>query len=288
MTIDYYRNFIAIVEEGSILGAAHKLLLAQPALSAQLKRMERDYGALLLQRGPRSVVLTEAGRIFYKKAQAIVALDEAGREEIARCLNGCEGTLSLALPPTNDEAFISKLLGPFMAAHPRVRYQIHESNSQEAAECVAAGLAEIGFVRSTITRRERFDLYPLEGEAFVAVIPRSHELAMGKASFARLAASEICLSRGCLGIFQEACRRYGIEPQVFAVTGSMSVALSMARLRRCIALVPREGARANEQEIVLPLTVDVPMTLFRAFIVRRGIPLSRVAALFLEDIRGKW
>ena len=64
MDLQCYRNFIAIVEEGSLTAASQRLHIAQPALSNQLKAMEREYGASLLIRGARRVSLTDGGRIW--------------------------------------------------------------------------------------------------------------------------------------------------------------------------------------------------------------------------------
>ena len=74
MTLDSYRNFVTIVDCGSIVAAANKLLIAQPSLSNQLKNIEKTYGAKLLLRGNRSLELTDAGRIFYKRAKEICML----------------------------------------------------------------------------------------------------------------------------------------------------------------------------------------------------------------------
>ena len=60
MTLDSYRNFVTIVDCGSIVAAANKLLIAQPSLSNQLKNIEKTYGAKLLLRGNRSLELTDA------------------------------------------------------------------------------------------------------------------------------------------------------------------------------------------------------------------------------------
>lgn len=66
MDIEYYRNFIAIVEAGSISAAAKQIAIAQPALSNQLKVLQKRFGTQLLhvRRGGHSIELTDAG-LFY-------------------------------------------------------------------------------------------------------------------------------------------------------------------------------------------------------------------------------
>lgn len=71
MNLTYYQNFVTIVECGTISAASRKLLIAQPALSAQLKALEREFGTELLERTARKVILTKAGKILYEKAKHI-------------------------------------------------------------------------------------------------------------------------------------------------------------------------------------------------------------------------
>ena len=56
MTLDSYRNFVTIVDCGSIVAAANKLLIAQPSLSNQLKNIEKTYGAKLLRMQEESFI----------------------------------------------------------------------------------------------------------------------------------------------------------------------------------------------------------------------------------------
>ena len=64
MNIDYFRNFIAIVDNKNILSASQKLFIAQPSLSNQIKTLEEVYNTKLMERGGRNITLTESGKIF--------------------------------------------------------------------------------------------------------------------------------------------------------------------------------------------------------------------------------
>ena len=82
MTLESYRNFVTIVECGSILAAANQLLIAQPSLSNQLKNIETYYGAKLLIRNRHKLELTDAGRVFYLHAREICQAEEKLHNEI--------------------------------------------------------------------------------------------------------------------------------------------------------------------------------------------------------------
>lgn len=78
MDFAFYRNFITVVETGSISTAAQKLDIVQPALSAQIKTLEKAYGVQLLKmhRGKRHIELTEAGEAFLQQARSLCAAED--------------------------------------------------------------------------------------------------------------------------------------------------------------------------------------------------------------------
>src|SRR5262247_2850953 len=72
MELRHLRYFIAVAEEENVSRAALKLHVSQPALSRQIRDLEDELGFLLLQRGAKSVRLTEAGRAFLTEARAVL------------------------------------------------------------------------------------------------------------------------------------------------------------------------------------------------------------------------
>ena len=83
MNIDVYRNFVQIVEEGSISAAARKVLIAQPALSSQMKSLEQTIGAKLFIRGAQKISVTDAGMILYRRAKDMLAIEDAALKEVS-------------------------------------------------------------------------------------------------------------------------------------------------------------------------------------------------------------
>ncbi len=82
MTTTQYKQFVAIAECKNITKAANKLMIAQPSLTSQIKRLEEELGTALLIRHPRSVELTEAGELFYKTAKKILQIENNTRTNI--------------------------------------------------------------------------------------------------------------------------------------------------------------------------------------------------------------
>ena len=74
MTIETYYNFVKIIECGNILAASQELMIAQPALSTQLKNLENNLGVRLVERGAKKISPAGGRDIFYKKAPNACAL----------------------------------------------------------------------------------------------------------------------------------------------------------------------------------------------------------------------
>ena len=80
--------FTAIVNEGSISAAAKALHISQPPLSTQMKLLEEELGLTLFQRGSRSILLTDAGKVLYERAQGILDMTGAVLEELEQMGQG--------------------------------------------------------------------------------------------------------------------------------------------------------------------------------------------------------
>ncbi|MCF8481338.1 MAG: LysR family transcriptional regulator [Rhodospirillum sp.] len=116
--------FLAIAEAGSLRGAARVLGLGPPAVSHQLKQLERRLGVDLFTRTTRRVEPTEAGRVLLARAApALAELDEA--LEAARTKGqGRTGRLRITLPWSAYQAIFAPLLPGFMAAYPDIRLDL--------------------------------------------------------------------------------------------------------------------------------------------------------------------
>ena len=82
MNYHHLRYFWAVVREGGITRASERLHVSQPAVSAQLRELERNLGARLYTRSGRSIVLTDVGRLAYQYAEQIFGLARAERAEL--------------------------------------------------------------------------------------------------------------------------------------------------------------------------------------------------------------
>jgi DNA-binding transcriptional LysR family regulator len=120
MRLTQIRDFLAVVDAGSIRAAARERDVTQPALTKSLRQLEQDLGAELLSRSVRGVVPTEVGRTFLARARAVSADLRRAREEISQLRGVREGSLAIGAAP-------GPALGLLPAALPRLQRKWREA-----------------------------------------------------------------------------------------------------------------------------------------------------------------
>lgn len=287
MNTQQLRNFVAVAERRNITRAAEDLLIAQPALSLQLKTLEKSINAKLLIRKPRSVELTEAGRIYYQAAKHILQLEGNMETEIANIISGNRGVLKLGMTPSYPDAFLSKLLHRYSSKHPNVRFEIYERNSNELLTELESGIIELALIRSS---------YPLPAtfQEICAYLERLYvfwspdTVSLDGASPINPAALQdvpICIPRGLSSAILDGFHSCGLEPTVQAVCASRSMTLEIARLTGSVALLSASAATYQSMESggLQSRNLHLPgFTAKRALVIRRGQTLSMAATFFIE------
>jgi LysR family transcriptional regulator, nitrogen assimilation regulatory protein len=139
MELRQLRYFVAIVEHGSLSRAARVLHVAQPALTQQIQQLEAELGAQLLHRSAQGVLATDAGKIFYEHAQAILKQVGDAKAAIMHSADKPAGTVALGIPQSVSGAFALPLLTAVREAYPDVSLQISEELSGNLIEQLRSG-----------------------------------------------------------------------------------------------------------------------------------------------------
>ena len=176
MDMEYYRNFIAIVEAGSLSAASKRVHVAQPALSNQLKLLQKKFGTQLvnIRRGVHNIELTNAGCILYNKAKYLCSLEDDTQREISDCVNGYTGTLRVSLSPSMSISFIQTYLSKFSKEYPQINYELYEVSILEQINQMLTGKTEIGVANAPLTQESRFDTIYTKQERLVAVMHKDN------------------------------------------------------------------------------------------------------------------
>ena len=126
MEIKQLEYFRAIVEAGTISGAARELHMTQPPLSYQIKMMEEELKVSLFLRGTKRITLTEAGKTLYEQAEKILTLTELTKSEVLKSSQAT--TLHIGMTPSTV-SMMSNYLQQFARRYPQIRFDIHEGST---------------------------------------------------------------------------------------------------------------------------------------------------------------
>jgi LysR family nitrogen assimilation transcriptional regulator len=139
MELRQLRYFVAIVDHGSLSRAAVVLHVAQPALTQQLRQLEEELGAQLLHRSAQGVLSTDAGKVFYQHAQAILKQVSDARSAVTQSTTRPSGSVTLGLPHSISGALALPLLMAARASYPEITLQLTEELSGNLAEQLKSG-----------------------------------------------------------------------------------------------------------------------------------------------------
>src|ERR671938_56171 len=170
--------FCAVVERKSFSQAAERLGVTQPAVSLQIRTLEKRLGTQLLDRSGRRVEPTEAGLRLYRNAQRLLAVEEQLLEEVRAGDDATvlTGRLELGASTGPGGTVLPRLLCEFQRLHPDVAVALSVSDTQSVVERVARRELELGVVGAA--RRHRGVVFePFFRDEVVLVCPPGHPFA---------------------------------------------------------------------------------------------------------------
>ncbi len=226
MELRHLRYFVAVAEEGSIARAAVRLHVSEPPLSRQVRDLEGELGVALLERGPRAVRLTEAGRRFLPEARAALARVGQAVASVNARRGAAPPTLRLGVLGPGHLPRLRRHLERVRLAWPGVRLDFDHAPAGPLLERLAKGQLDAACVNLPLppaaqarVDRGEWGCRPVYRGRLLAVLPAAHPLAAGGRRRVALAAEEFVLPGGVgrpdLGeIIVGACRGAGFEPRV--------------------------------------------------------------------------
>ena len=223
MDLRSLRYFVAVAEELNFSRAAGRMYLSQPALSQQIRKLERELGVSLFRRTRNQVELTEAGKVLLSGARRVLVLVEQTARGV-REVGGAEAHhLRVGFPEYANYTPVADALQTFRRRYPYVELEEHETftlqETLQQIDKLRKGTLDLGFMLRP-EEDESIELEHILDIELVAALPNGHPLAgrdvisMGELSDDRL----ILFSRGfhprCYDYVVGCCREAGFEPKV--------------------------------------------------------------------------
>jgi len=171
------RAFCIVVERRSFSQAAERLGVTQPAVSLQVRALEKRLGLQLLDRSGRRVEPTEAGQRLYRGAQRLLALEEDLVNDLAEeAVGELQGTFEIGASTGPGGVVLSALLCDFADVHPELHVALSVFDTQSVVERVADRTLELGVVGAA-PRHRGVDYEPFFRDTVTLACPAGHPFA---------------------------------------------------------------------------------------------------------------
>ncbi len=217
MNISYLNTFITVVEARSFSAAARSLGLSQPAVSFQVQALEKELGAVLLERRGAGLALTAAGETVLIAAGRIVK----NYEELVLSVNATRhivsGHLVLEASTIPGEYIVPGLIGSFKEKYPQIDVTLNISDSGEVVRQVLARAADVGFTGALPDKSVKgLATAVLAEDNLVLMVPASHALAGKKSAPIKAVLDQTFIMRepgsGTRKTFELALKQAGLKP----------------------------------------------------------------------------
>jgi DNA-binding transcriptional LysR family regulator len=205
--------FCEVVDRKSFSQAAERLGVTQPAVSLQVRSLEKRLGTRLLDRSGRRVEPTEAGQRLYRAAQRMLSVEEQLFEELNGEEGEVRGELSLGASTGPGGTVVPVLLCEFQREHPEVSVALSVSDTNRVIEQVAERELELGVVGAA-PRHRGVVFEPFFRDEVVLAVPPEHRFAGKQVSLGELQGEPLILMQegaGVRQVIEEEVRRAGVR-----------------------------------------------------------------------------
>jgi DNA-binding transcriptional LysR family regulator len=182
MTTDVHgrdlRYFVAVAEELHFTRAAERLYVSQPALSKQIRALERQLGVTLLRRDTQGVELTAAGAALLPHARQVLRAWEEAAAAVERVRAAERSTLVVGMSTSPGRGgLLPAIRSRFTAAHPEVTLRLRQVTWDDPTAGLADGDTDVAFVWLPLPDRERYAWTVVVEEPRLVAMPDGHPLA---------------------------------------------------------------------------------------------------------------
>ncbi|GIF63792.1 LysR family transcriptional regulator [Asanoa ishikariensis] len=298
MELRQLEYFVAVAEEGTFTGGARRVRVAQSAVSATIRKLERELGTALFAREPQATSLTDAGQALLPEARAVLDSAVRARDTVAQARGGLRGTIRMGtLSPIGTREGLAgplvidlpAILGRFHATHPLVEFRLRGASSGSASHLadVAAGALDLAMV-GTIERPPGVRLHPIGSVRWCFVCAQGHPLADARSVTLDDLRDETFvdfpLGWGNRTMVDRAFAIAGIGRNVPFEAADHGSALGLVRNGLGVAFLPRSAGETPDTSVIEVADVNFDLSIGLATPAHR--PQSAATAALIHAVLG--
>lgn len=269
--------------------AAEELHVAQPTITAAIKRMEEELGVALFVRDKRNVVLTCEGELFLEKVKDILARIDCAVADMQEIAAGREWTVNIGIVPISGSRLLAVLYKGFAEQYPQVRYKILEVGSYGVMEAIDAGELDIGFLVLRDDTPDKYDICPVRRSELKILMHIENPLACKeRLSIADLRDQKLIYFPKHSFVRQKMdveFARYGITPRILVQPVQMISVYNLVQQNAGVSFAVGDDYSALiKSEDVVAIPLEEPVYCDMGFIWKKGGHLNRAARECLKFV----
>ena len=287
MELRQLEYFVAVAAEANFTRAAQRLHVAQPAVSAQIQKLERELGQPLFDRSKRTVRLTAAGEAVLPCARAALAAVADIRGAVDELTGLLSGTVTIGTVTSHD-LDVAGLLADFHAVHPGVEITLGTDNSDVLIDHLRSGALDLAIVSvGSEERPDGLDVEVVTDQAIDAAVCHDDELAgesnVELAALAHRALIALPVGTGIRTRLDQACAAVGVSPRIAFEAPTPTAVAELAERGLGVAILPSAFARSRPG--LHPIAISPPMRGRLVLAWRSGGPMNPAATVLVHMAR---
>jgi DNA-binding transcriptional LysR family regulator len=289
MDFDHLITFLEISKQGSFSRAGQKLFRSQPAVSAQIRQLEHEYGHKLFDRVGKSVRLTDAGETLMEYAAKLLTLRNESLRAVADQSSSPRGTLAVGANEATCLYVLPEIFADYNKRYPSVQISIYRNFSHKVIEKIEDGTVDVGIVTLPV-KSPSLKVYSIFRDRLVLMVSPSNALADHKTvRTAEIAEQQLILPKtGFMRqVMDKQFRPYRSRlhismelPSVGMIKRFVAAGLGVTLMGESFA---RDEARAGKVKLIPISDMDIWREL--GLVYRRDRTLPRSAAAFITLVR---
>lgn len=291
MDFDHLVTFVEIAKSGSFSRAGQKLYRSQPAVSAQIRQLEHEYGEKLFDRVGKSVRLTSAGEALFEYAQKMLALRGESLQAVADQASAPRGTLTIGANEATCLYVLPETFADYHRRYPLVQISIYRNFSRKVIEKVEDGACDLGIVTLPI-KSPSLRIYSIFRDKLVLMTSPDNPLARQKSvTMSEIAEQPLIFPKtGFMrALLDKQFRGYRSKLRVTMELPSVGMIKRFVAAGFGVSLISptfaRNEVRAGEVKLI-PIS-DADLWRELGLVYRRDRTLPRAAAAFVQLLRSK-
>lgn len=293
MNLHALRIFVEVASRGSVTAAADALSISQPAVSAQIRKLEQELGIALILPDGRGIALTDEGRFLSGQARRIYDWEKEIEHQLAEMREGTKGRLRLASTFLPSHYLVPRWLAAYKKTHPHVEVEIRTGNSRQSIARLLHCEADLAVITNEVWDESPIRRFHLIDVPFWFIVPPQHPFAGKEVPLERLVQEPFLLREPGSSTREKLfslCREHRVQPpQVGLQYHGLVESIQSVRAGYGTMLAPElavsELVDRGEVGLVTVPGIEIKRPVYLC-LREDGLGLRPVVARFLEMVLG--